>query len=149
MVGACPHPASTIAEALGRRLMARVISSDRVRKDMFGLASEKAEHLGFEADIYSRDATRQTYGRMMDLAEADMARGNSAWFWMRLSGAEEYRRRALHLADNVGVPVHSFIECTVAEDLMKQRSKEREAAGTISDARLSPILIFSKRILNH
>ena len=141
----CGMPASgksTIAEALGRRLMAQVISSDRVRKDMFGLASEKAEHLGFEADIYSRDATRQTYVRMMDLAEADMARGNSVVLDATF-GAEEYRRTALHLADNVGAGI-LFIECTVAEDLMKQRLKEREAADTISDARLSHFDFFKK-----
>ncbi|MEZ4565769.1 MAG: AAA family ATPase [Desulfobacterales bacterium] len=141
----CGMPASgksTIAEALGRRLMARVISSDRVRKDMFGLASEKAEHLGFEADIYAKDATRQTYNRMMDIAEADIAKGNSVVLDATFGDAE-YRRAALLLAKGAGAGI-LFIECTVAEDLMEQRLKEREVADTISDARLVHFDFFKK-----
>jgi aminoglycoside phosphotransferase family enzyme/predicted kinase len=142
----CGMPASgktTIAEALGRLLMAQVISSDRLRKDTFGPASEKAEHLAFEADIYSKDATRKTYGKMLELAAAEIECGNSVIIDATF-GESGCRRKAIRLSEKTGAAV-LFIECAVPGDLIKQRLRNRENQKTVSDARLAHLDFFKKR----
>lgn len=124
---------STVAEQLARSGYGRVLSTDRIRKELHGAAPAERRTAAFEAGIYSPDATRRTYTTLAERAEALLRSGQSviadgtcsqAWQRELLTGAAE-RAGALRF----------FLELTASPLQTRQRLDLRERdASTESDA---------------
>lgn len=109
MVGVMGSGKSTVGEALADAIGARRLSSDSVRKALFGSAGRNA---AFRKGVYAPDQTDRVYAAMMEQAQALLLRGVSvildATFQTRMQ-----RAAALDLAKKTGVrPL--FVECRIA-----------------------------------
>ena len=133
----CGLPASgktTIAKALAKRLDVEVISSDVVRKKLFGLSPVEPQILKYGTGIYSKEATALTYGKLLMLAQEKIEKGCSiileAGYWCR-----HQREEAIRLAGDMDTNI-IFVECAASHETLKKRLVERESTVTVSDARL-------------
>jgi uncharacterized protein len=119
---------TTVAGVLAERIGALRLRSDVERKRLFGLdaAARTASALG--DGIYAPDATRQTYGRLADLARGVLAAG-----WPVIIDATFLRdaeRAAFRsLGRELAVPV-AFVSCTAPDAELRARIVAREQAGT-------------------
>jgi len=141
--GASGSGKSRAAANLARELPALRIRSDVERKRLAGLAPQARTRSAAGEGIYSRDATRATYGRLLHLAELILEGGHSlvvdATFLRR-----EQRRPFRELAACLGVPF-AILEMQTPEALMRRRIRGRlakdrdpsEADETILDRQLA------------
>ncbi|MCP4115542.1 MAG: AAA family ATPase [Desulfobacteraceae bacterium] len=133
----CGMPAtgkSTIAGALARILEIEPIRSDLVRKELFGLKPHERGGVNFGEKIYAPSAGSLTYGKLLCLAQEEIENGKSVILDATFSRAK-HREDLVRLAKDKGIkPV--FIECTAAEETVKERLQKRRSAPSVSDARL-------------
>ncbi|MCD4675092.1 MAG: AAA family ATPase [Desulfobacula sp.] len=133
----CGMPAtgkSTIAKQLSKTLEIKIIRSDAVRKEIFGLQPHENGVELFGEKIYSSLATSLTYGKLLCLAQAELETGTSVILDATYSRAK-YRREVINLAKDKGIkPI--FIECSAKEKIMKERLLERKYRPSVSDARI-------------
>jgi hypothetical protein len=132
----CGMPAtgkSTVAEALARHLDVAVLQSDVVRKELFGSKALEAHVNPFEEGIYSRHASGLTYGRLLLLAQEQLAQGRSIILDATF-GRRRQREEAVRLAGDMDAGL-IFIECTCADATIKARLAAREERQGVSDAR--------------
>ena len=132
----CGLPASgksTIAARLCALFDLPLLSSDRVRKELFGLRPHHHVVVPFERGIYSKGASGLTYGRLLLSAQDALKRGKSVVLdatFSRLSQREE----AMRLARDLDVDI-IFVECRASTALLLKRLIRREAHAETSDAR--------------
>ncbi|MBI9091772.1 MAG: AAA family ATPase [Desulfobacterium sp.] len=142
----CGMPAtgkSTIAKALAQILEIEPIRSDRVRKKIFGLKPHESGGEVFEEKIYSASAGSLTYGKLLCLAQQEIANGHSVILDATFSRAK-HREHLISLAKGKGIkPI--FLECTAPEETIKERLMGRESTPSISDARLDHFESFKAR----
>jgi len=125
---------STIAAKLSDILGIKVIRSDVVRKQIFGLQPHESGADVFGEKIYSPQATSLTYGKLLCLAQEEIENNTSVILDATYSKAR-YRREVINLAKDKGIkPV--FIECRAKEELIKARLLERQFHPSVSDARI-------------
>ena len=133
----CGMPAtgkSTIAKQLSKTLEIKIIRSDAVRKEIFGLQPHENGVELFGEKIYSSLATSLTYGKLLCLAQAELETGTSVILDATYSRAK-YRREVINLAKDKGIkPI--FIECSAKEKRMRERLLERKYRPSVSDARI-------------
>ncbi|MFZ1982831.1 MAG: AAA family ATPase [Desulfatitalea sp.] len=132
----CGMPAtgkSTVAEALAKHLDVAVLQSDVVRKELFGYKALEAQVNPFEEGIYSKHASGLTYGRLLLLAQEQLAQGR-AIILDATFGSRRRREEAVRLARDMDAGV-IFIECTCSEATIKARLAARESRQGVSDAR--------------
>lgn len=127
---------STLSGPLVEPLAAIRIRSDRERQRMFGKGKQQGEAATIGEGVYSEDASRQTYGKLAELAEAVLQSGYSiiidATFLER-----QQRNPFKQLADRLGVPMRILFFRADA-DVLRQRIRGRQRAGhDISEADLS------------
>jgi aminoglycoside phosphotransferase family enzyme/predicted kinase len=133
----CGLPASgksTIAETMSETLGVKVLRSDLVRKEMFGLDPTEARDLPFEEGIYSKEATSLTYGRLLMTAQQEVKKGCSVILDATF-GSQHQRDEVIRLAQDMDTNI-LFVECTSSNETIRKRLVERETTGGISDARL-------------
>jgi hypothetical protein len=132
----CGMPASgksTVAEALGKHLDVAVLQSDVVRKALFGHKAREPRIAPYQAGIYSPHASALTYGRLLLLAQEQLAQGRS----VILDAAFGQRRRraeAVRLAEDMDAG-WIFVACTCSGEAMIARLTAREGQPGVSDAR--------------
>ena len=126
---------STVARALAAILDTTVLRSDVIRKQLFERGARDAAVSAFEEGIYSRQATALTYGKMLRLAQAEIAQGRSVILDATFSRRNR-RREALRLAGETGAAI-VFIECACPEAVLRRRLAARAGARSVSDARLA------------
>ena len=124
---------STVAEHLGRAWSARVLSTDRVRKELHGAGPTDWRPAAFEEGLYSPDATRRTYaalarraGNLVRSGHSVIADGTFSQAWQRelLTDAAE-RSGALRF----------FLELTAGPRQIQERLERRgRDASAESDA---------------
>jgi len=132
----CGLPASgksTIAAALGDALNCRVLRSDVIRKQQFGMRPEQSAESGFESGIYTREATARTYAKLTLSAQDELAAGNSVILDAAF-GDRDRRLEVIRLARDADAD-YIFVECRAPEALLVQRLRSREARQSVSDAR--------------
>jgi aminoglycoside phosphotransferase family enzyme/predicted kinase len=121
---------STLAEALGRELAVPVISSDRTRKSLHGVAATER----LESAAYAADASAAVYAEVLRRAAVVLGSGRSvivdASFRTRDARAAV---GALARQARVGF---RFVECRASEAVTRARLRAREQARSVSDARL-------------
>ncbi|MFN0071064.1 MAG: AAA family ATPase [Chloroflexota bacterium] len=127
---------TTLARALGLRLGAAVISSDRVRKELGGVATTHRTRDAQNEGLYTEEMTRKTYARMNELAKEALRLGRRVVLDATFRTREE-RCAAIDLAHSAGLPWW-IVECRLAEEIAVARIEQRLASGEgASDANVS------------
>jgi hypothetical protein len=125
---------TTLAQALSRKTGWKVISTDRVRKQLARLKPTVRQREPFGEGIYSRDQSEKTYRVMRQQAEHLLKQGHP----VILDGSykkQEERRALLELARNLGADIR-FVECRAPVALIRQRLEaRRHDPRAVSDGR--------------
>jgi aminoglycoside phosphotransferase family enzyme/predicted kinase len=125
---------TTIAEAVGRKTGAIVISSDVVRKRLAGIRPGERHYEAFENGIYSADFTRKTYDALYAEAARLLAQGRSVILDASFKKRNE-RLRAAEVAVKAGARF-MVVECVLDEATVRERLRKRVLDGTsASDGR--------------
>ena len=132
---------STLAEQFARQHDLPWYNTDRVRKELAGLAAAARRPDGFQQGIYSSDFSRRTYQELLDRAAADIRAGQPG---VVLDGS--YHRRAerdqvRRLAAELEIPC-TFVLCQCGDEEVKRRLAERARdPQAVSDGRWEIYLI--------
>lgn len=125
---------STLAEAWAKTIGASYYNSDRLRKELAGLAVNATQQESFNAGIYSAEFSRRTYDALLAHADADLSRQCS----VVLDGsyqAKVERTRITDIARRHNTRL-IFVLCRCPEPLMKERMAQRALDPTaVSDGR--------------
>jgi aminoglycoside phosphotransferase family enzyme/predicted kinase len=120
---------STLAAALGHALAAPVISSDRTRKALAGIAPEQRGG----SDLYTPAHTEATYAELMRRAEIVLESGRTVILDATFDDPR-WRELAVEVARTYGAN-HAFVEAWCPDwDLLRRRIAERARHGSVSDA---------------
>ncbi len=123
---------STVAEEVARRLGAKVINSDRLRKELAGIGPYDRGGEGFGRGIYTPEFTERVYSEMIARAVEEASKGIpvvlDATFSKRM-----YRKRLAEAARGRGVEVR-FFYMDVPEEEIKRRLEKRKGGPSVSDA---------------
>ena len=124
---------SSIAGELARRWQLRLLSSDVKRKQLAGMALTEHHHEGFGEGIYSTSHDDQTYDLLLSEAATALKNNQSAVLDASFRKAE-HRKAAVAAGAQAGADVW-LIECTAAEDVVRERLERRAKDETaVSDA---------------
>lgn len=120
---------STAARVAADALRAAVVSSDRVRKRLAGLAPRERG----DADLYTRESTERTYAALLERARPVLQSGRVCVLDATFS-ARRHRDAARALARELGT-ASLLLEVQCAEAVALERLAARAAAGdAVSDA---------------
>ncbi|MEV4346479.1 AAA family ATPase [Actinoplanes sp. NPDC049596] len=131
LVGGAPGTGkTTLAGKLADRLGATVLSSDRIRKEIAGLAPERSAAAGWREGIYTTEWTDRAYHELLDRARRLLERGetvvlDASWY------APRRRAAARELARATSSALHE-IRCTAGAATVSGRLARRH--GDASDA---------------
>lgn len=124
---------STLASALGRRLPAPVLDSDRIRKRMAGLDPLAPNRDALWTGLYAPERTEAVYAELRRLALAVLDSGRPAI--VDASFRSRAHREALREAARRSGHPFRFIACRAAGDVVRERLARRAAAPGVSDGR--------------
>lgn len=131
LVGGTPATGkTTIAAAIADRLGYTLLHSDRIRKELAGIAAEQPAPAPFGEGIYSREWTERTYHELLSRAETLLRHGEPVTLDASWSDAEP-REAAEHLARRTSSDLVT-LRCTALPQLIAERLTHRE--GGMSDA---------------
>ncbi|WP_242676701.1 AAA family ATPase [Rhodococcus sp. ABRD24] len=144
LVGGLPATGkSTVAERLAESVGAQLVSSDRVRRELFEKDRASDPNPGFRDGRYSAEATARVYATMLDRARRALERGESvvldaSWTDRRLRG------RAAELAGETLSELVS-LQCTADSEIAERRLRRRVSprsghAGTSADSEATPAI---------
>jgi aminoglycoside phosphotransferase family enzyme/predicted kinase len=123
---------SAVSHPVTEELGAELISSDIVRKELFGIKPDEHKYEPPNKGIYSREASEKTYDEMFNRAKKSLGEGRpvilDATFLI-----PKQRKRAGHLAGQMGARFF-IIETTCPEEVVKKRIAKRMVSGSYSDA---------------
>ena len=134
---------STISRELSKEFGIKTFNSDVIRKELFGMKPNNPADMPFGKGIYSKGASRLTYGKLLLLAGEEIEKGNSAVLDATYSN-EHHRDEALRMAKDKDVNI-VFVECVLKEELTKKRLSNRKDDFQVSDARLSHFEYFKNK----
>jgi len=135
---------SRTATFIGELLAAPVVSSDRTRKHLMGVAPEESLQGDAWSGAYSPSATEAVYRELWSAADTVVASGRPVVIDASFRNVA-MRTAARELAMRRGVPF-TLVECAAPRELLLQRLATREARGTHeSDARTDLLDEFEAR----
>ncbi len=135
---------STLAGLISRELDCDVISSDKTRKEMLGIAPTERRYESFDKGIYSEETTDRVYDEIIKMGKRAAESSNMVILDASFS-KRKYRRLAVKAAESFGIPVF-FIETKASDKTVRERLLNREIVGeSISDARLNIFEKFKER----
>jgi aminoglycoside phosphotransferase family enzyme/predicted kinase len=118
---------STVAEHVADLGEGVVISSDRTRKALAGLAPESRAHAHAGAALYADAATERVYAALLERAEPVLRSGRAAVLDATFAQAAQ-RDAARAFAARLGARA-VLVEVTCAEDVARARVAQRAARG--------------------
>ncbi|NUW39472.1 bifunctional aminoglycoside phosphotransferase/ATP-binding protein [Nonomuraea rhodomycinica] len=131
LVGGLPGTGkSTLAAAVADRSGFTVLNSDRVRKELAGIAPEQPAPAPFGEGIYGEDWTERTYRELLARAEALLRHGESVVLDASWTGAA-HRTAAADVARRAFADVVE-LRCTALPQVGTERLARRERG--VSDA---------------
>ncbi|GIX47209.1 MAG: kinase [Candidatus Tectimicrobiota bacterium] len=133
---------STLAAGLAAALDLRRFSSDCLRKQLAGLAPETPQRVAYGTGIYSAEATRRTYERLAELAEAALHQGESVILDASFAKRAE-RQRCQALAARLGAECF-VLECLAPPEVIRQRLAARQHQPSVSDGRWELFAAFQR-----
>lgn len=122
---------STLARALARRADFRVVSSDRVRKDLAGLAPRESASASFEEGLYTPAWTARTYRACLRRALDEIFQGHRIVVDASF-GDREMRRRFLEAGRDYGVR-HLLLVCDAPREVVRERLERRDPGASDAD----------------
>ncbi len=125
---------STLADALGERLAAPVISSDRTRKFLLGVPPSRPLRTGAFQAAYSAEQTERVHAEVLRRARVVLASGRTVILDATFRSAAQ-RRAARELAAQARVPF-TLVECQTPEAVARERLLRRAEGASVSDGRL-------------
>lgn len=126
---------STLAELISRELNCDVIVSDKVRKEILGIAPTERRYESFHKGIYSEATTDRVYDEIIKLGKRAAESGNTVILDASFS-KRRHRKLAVKAAESFGMRVF-FIQTKASDKTARERLLRRELIGkSISDARL-------------
>lgn len=125
---------STIADRLGREMMAPIVEADRTRKNMLGVAPTQPVHSGAWAGAYSKEFTEKVYAEVLRRAGAVLESGRPVILDASFR-SEAMRKSARDLAEKHGVPFR-FVECRAPREVCIARLEQRAKSRGVSDGRI-------------
>jgi len=131
---------SRLGERVGLELAAPVLQSDRLRKQLLGIAPDE---MLTGKDAYSASATARLYDALLARARAVLDSGRPVVIDASFRAADQ-RARFASLARQLGVPF-AFFECHAPRAVLEARLRSRESKKTLSDARLDLLDAFIDR----
>ncbi len=121
---------TAIARSIAGELGLRLISTDSVRRDLFGAAKAPA---GYGEGVYGREQSEQTYRTMFERAGQLLRLDRGVVLDGTFSG-ESHRAAVARIADAAGARLR-VVECTLAPERVRERLARRAARGDgLSDA---------------
>lgn len=131
---------STLAAALGRALCAPVVSSDRTRKSMEGVA----ETTRGDRALYQPGRIQATYGEVLRRAASVVGAGRGVIVDATFA-ERRWRGAAAELARQAGA-TFAFIEAACSDEaLLRQRLVARGAGPSVSDATEGELEVVRRR----
>lgn len=131
---------TTVTQLALEKLSAIRIRSDVERKRLFGLAAHENSHVRIPGGIYGKEATRQTYDRMLQLARALLGQGFTVIVdaaFLQYAERQQFRALALELAAPFAV-----LAVSADIDVLRQRIRQRIRHG--KDASEADIAVLEK-----
>ncbi len=126
---------STLAGALADRLGWTVLSSDRVRKELAGIAPETSARAGYGTGLYTPEWTERTYAELRDRAARLLGLGESVILDATWSSAAQ-REAAATLADQVSADLVG-LACTAPPEITARRMADRTGGASDADAAIA------------
>ena len=131
LIGGLPGAGkSTIAGAAADRLGAVLLSTDRIRKEMSGLAPQRIARAAYREGLYDLNHTRRTYADLLHRARELLGNGESVVLDASWSDAD-FRADAAEIAEQVSAELLQA-ECWAPATLRRSRLMARQ--NGISDA---------------
>lgn len=124
---------STLASALGRRLPAPVLDSDRIRKQMAGLDPLAPSPDALWSGLYSPERSEDVYAELRRRALAVLESGRPAIVDASFR-SRAHREAMREAARDSGHPFH-FIACRADGGVVRERLERRAEAPGVSDGR--------------
>ncbi|SEK20286.1 AAA family ATPase [Halomonas daqiaonensis] len=118
---------SWLSQRLSASLGLLWLRSDVERKRLFGLTPLADSHARPDLNLYTPEATRDTYRRLVDLAAKALMAGYPV-IVDSAALARAQRDQLIEVARAQGVP-YLLLECRAAEEQLRQRLRGRAAAG--------------------
>jgi aminoglycoside phosphotransferase family enzyme/predicted kinase len=126
---------STLAHALSEELSCKVVSSDKVRKEIMGLRPTERRYEEFDKGIYAPNITDITYREVLNRGRREIESGKTVILDASFSRMK-FRKLVLHEAEALGITIY-FIQTKADERTIRKRLIEREEKSqVISDGRL-------------
>ncbi len=126
---------STLATEFARRHGFSCYNTDRVRKELAGIAANERRPDGMGQGIYTPEFTERTYSAMLEYGRRDLAAGAGGVVLDGSYSRQADRRRVLDLAAELAVRVF-FLLCTCSEAEVKRRLAIRARdPDAVSDGR--------------
>lgn len=126
---------STLAEEFARQQSLPYYNTDRIRKELAGLAAAERRPDGYQQGIYSSEFSRRTYQEMLDRAAADIRAGRPGVVLDGSYNRQAERDQVRRLAAELGVPC-TFVLCQCGDEEVKRRLAERARdPQAVSDGR--------------
>ncbi|MGB7291601.1 MAG: AAA family ATPase [Thermodesulfobacteriota bacterium] len=134
---------STLAKLISRELDCGMISSDKTRKEMLGIAPTERRYEYFDRGIYSEETTDRVYDEIIRTGKRAVESGNTVILDASFS-KRKYRKLAVKAAESLGIPLF-LIQTKASDKTVRERLLRREIIGeSISDARLELFECFRK-----
>jgi hypothetical protein len=118
---------TTLSRALSLAVRGTHLRSDIVRKELFGLDPHQHRPDRFGEGLYDPARSRQTYARLLELAGAEIAAGQTVIVDAAFADREE-RKRFRQLASTAGIPF-VLLDLYCDEELTRQRLTQRWEEG--------------------
>ncbi|WP_106403597.1 bifunctional aminoglycoside phosphotransferase/ATP-binding protein [Actinocorallia populi] len=132
LVGGLPGTGkSTLAGALGDRLGWSVLSSDRTRKELAGLAAEQPARAPYGQGIYGPRATKETYAELLRRAEKLLGMGEPVVLDASWSD-EVFREEAATVARRARADLVA-LECRTPALVSSARLRDRRGGPSDAD----------------
>ena len=126
---------STLAELFAAAHHFPYYNTDRVRKELAGLAANERRLDELGQGLYSAEFTVKTYQAMLERTEQDLQQGSDGVVLDGSYGRRDHRRKMLDLAGSKGVDAF-FILCTCSDKEVKRRLELRARdPEAVSDGR--------------
>lgn len=132
VVGGLPGSGkSTLSGALADRLGVTLLSSDRLRKELAGIAPEQSAAAGYGEGLYTPEWTARTYAALLDRAAALVSSGESVVLDATWSDPEQ-RAAAHRMAERTSADLVA-LHCDVPADVSAARLSTRASGPSDAD----------------
>ncbi len=110
------------------------LNSDKVRKQLAGVAPDSRHHVPFNEGLYSPEMTERTYQNMLERAAEKIGAGCPGVVLDGSYGSVEQRRQVVDILGDVADIC--FILCSCSESVTRKRFSQRAAnSAAVSDGR--------------